>query len=146
MRQTPCFRVARLKQLPLRFCKHSTKAIQQSQNPEKPKRGGSRPFWASLSSLVPLFLCEIWWKQVALREASGRLNHCQTVRSAAPAARASGSIPVQTSNRSVAQDQCRGRTLHSPCPARCRPRLVQFLQDGRIALSLGNEVGHHFAE
>ena len=59
MRQTLCFTVARLKQLRLRFCKHSTKAIQQSQHPEKPKRGGSRPFWASLSRLVPLFFCEI---------------------------------------------------------------------------------------
>jgi cyclohexyl-isocyanide hydratase len=34
-------------------------AIHPSQYPEKPKRGGSRPFWASLSRLVPLFFCEI---------------------------------------------------------------------------------------
>ena len=68
MRPTLCFTVARLKQLPSRFCKHSTKAIQQSQHPEKPKRGGSRPSWASLSRLVPLFLGEIWSNQVALRE------------------------------------------------------------------------------
>jgi cyclohexyl-isocyanide hydratase len=34
----PCVTVARLKQLRLRFCKHSTKAIPQSQPPEKPKR------------------------------------------------------------------------------------------------------------
>jgi len=50
MRQTQCFIVARLKPLPLKFCKHSMRAIQPSQHPETPKHGGLRQFSASLSS------------------------------------------------------------------------------------------------
>ena len=35
---------------------HSIKAIQQLQHPGKPKRGASRPFWASLSRARSTFL------------------------------------------------------------------------------------------
>src|SRR6516162_2979537 len=52
MRPILCFTVARLIALPLRCCTPSTKATQQSQHPEEPKRGGSRPFSASVSRLV----------------------------------------------------------------------------------------------
>src|SRR5262245_33921579 len=51
MRPTLFFTVAILRQLPLGFCKHSTKGIPQSQHPERSKRGGSRPLWASLPRL-----------------------------------------------------------------------------------------------
>ena len=50
MHPTLCFTVAHRIQLPLRSCERSTKAILLLQHPEKPKRGGSRPFWVSLSS------------------------------------------------------------------------------------------------
>src|SRR5580700_5107112 len=54
MRQTLCFTVACRIQLPLRRCKHSMKAILQSQHPEKPRRGDLQPFSASADDQVAL--------------------------------------------------------------------------------------------
>ncbi len=70
----PVFHSGTPEQVPLRFCKHSIKAIQQSRHRGKPKRGGSRRFWANACAARNRMILYLPGKMAAVLPNRGRIG------------------------------------------------------------------------